>query len=179
MATTLVSMTETVYLNGVLSSNSVLDWTGIRACIRRGLSPANTVRPQSSGLVCGAGGMARAAVYSMISLGVRNIFVCNRTLENAASLAEHYNKLIEGNEILELNADNAAETRVRIIESFESAWPSEYRPPTMIVVCVPRETPSGSAIDFSLPEEWLKSPTGGVVIEVRNHTINMINMISC
>ena len=145
-----------------------LDWTGIRACIRRGLSPANTVRSQSSGLVCGAGGMARAAVYSMISLGVRNIFLCNRTVENAAALAEHYNKLVEGGEISELSAENAAETHIRVIDSFSVPWPKEFRQPTMIVACVPRVTPSGDAIDFSLPEGWLKSPTGGVVVEVRS-----------
>jgi shikimate 5-dehydrogenase len=142
------------------------DWIGIRACVRRGLSPANTVRPQSTGLVCGAGGMARAAIYAMISLGVQNIFVCNRTKGNAEELAEHYNRLIKANAIAELSPADAATTTVTALESFSSPWPKHMRHPAMIVSCIPTQTTDGTPTNFVLPQDWLSSRTGGVVVEV-------------
>lgn len=142
------------------------DWIGIRACIRRGLSPANTVRPQSTGLVCGAGGMARAAIYAMISLGVQTIFVCNRTRERTEFLAEHYNRLIKANAIVELSPANAATTSVVALSSFETEWPKNARHPTMIVSCIPTQTANDQPTDFTLPKDWLNSRTGGVVVEV-------------
>ncbi|CAK4030508.1 Quinate repressor [Lecanosticta acicola] len=142
------------------------DWIGIRACIRRGLSPANTVRPHTTGLVCGAGGMARAAIYAMISLGVQNIFVCNRTKGNAEELATHYNHLIQRNGIAELSPSNAANTFVVALESFDSQWPGNMRHPTMIVSCIPTQTTDGTPTNFTLPNDWLSSRTGGVVVEL-------------
>lgn len=142
------------------------DWIGIRACLRRGLSPANTVRPQSSALVCGAGGMARSAIYSMLSLGVRNVFICNRTVANAQKLANHYNKLIDDIGISELDPSNAAHTRVRILDTFDTPWPKDYRHPTLIVSSIPTQSADGSPTNFVLPDDWLRSPTGGVVVEV-------------
>ncbi|EME41487.1 hypothetical protein DOTSEDRAFT_156377, partial [Dothistroma septosporum NZE10] len=142
------------------------DWIGIRACIRRGLSPANTVRPQTTGLVCGAGGMARAAIYAMISLGVQSIFVCNRTKGNAEELAEHYNRLIRSNGIAELSPASAAHTSVIALESFGSEWPKNMRHPTMIVSCIPTQTTDGIPTNFTLPKDWLSSRTGGVVVEL-------------
>lgn len=147
------------------------DWIGIRACIRRGLSPANTIRPHSTALVCGAGGMARAAVYSLISLGVRSIFLCNRTRTRALALAEHYNGLIAANELSVLSSDHGSETRVHVVDSFASDWPIEARSPAIIVCCIPRRTEDDMPTDFTLPEAWLRSPTGGVVLEVRRNTV--------
>ena len=144
----------------------MIDWIGIRACIRRGLSPANTVRRHSSALVCGAGGMARSAIYSLISLGVQNIFVCNRTLSNATALATYYNNLGADGKLSELTSSDASQTRVRVLETFASPWPHDVRLPTMIVNCIPRLGANDSATNISLPESWLKSPTGGVVVEV-------------
>uniref|UniRef100_A0A2D3UU77 Related to pentafunctional AROM protein n=1 Tax=Ramularia collo-cygni TaxID=112498 RepID=A0A2D3UU77_9PEZI len=142
------------------------DWIGIRACIRRGLSPANTVRPHSTGLVCGAGGMARAAIYAMISLGVQNIFVCNRTKGNAEELADHYNRLIRANAIVDLSPADASSTSVVALESFKTPWPAHMRHPAMIVSCIPTQTTDGVPTNFVLPKDWLGSRTGGVVVEL-------------
>ncbi|KXS93747.1 hypothetical protein AC578_9943 [Pseudocercospora eumusae] len=140
------------------------DWIGIRACIRRGLSPANTVRPHTTGLVCGAGGMARAAIYAMISLGVQSIFVVNRTKGNAEALASHYNHMIKSGHIAEIFSP--ATTSVHALESFDSEWPKAMRHPTMIVSAVPTQTSDGNTTDFILPKDWLSSRTGGVVVEL-------------
>lgn len=136
----------------------------MRACIRKSLSPANAVRSRSSGLVCGAGGMGRAGIYALISLGVRNIFIYNRTLSSAKALAEHFNGLLRAGDKCDYQA---AGTEVKVLESLEAEWPEDVQQPTMIINCTPVQTAGGSPIDFSLPPLWLQSRTGGVVVEVR------------
>ncbi|KAK5169489.1 uncharacterized protein LTR77_005465 [Saxophila tyrrhenica] len=142
------------------------DWIGIRACIRRGLSPANTVRAHSTAVVCGAGGMARAAVYSLLSLGVKNICICNRTLNHATSLADHYNAIISAGSIPDLEPSSNDQPRVHVLPALSSPWPQDLRQPTMIVSGIPRQEAGQPPVQYSLPEEWLKSTTGGVVLEL-------------
>ena len=147
------------------------DWIGIRTCIRRGLSPINAVGPRTTGLVIGAGGMARATIYSMMQLGVQNIFIYNRTVANAEKLAAHYNN--SGSLILSSSASpttgeqQGVPHRVRVIGSLEEAWPSDFQQPTIIVSCIPAHDIGGNrAANFTLPSAWLQSSTGGVVVEV-------------
>ncbi|KAF2863835.1 hypothetical protein K470DRAFT_292570 [Piedraia hortae CBS 480.64] len=121
------------------------DWIGIRACLIRGLSPANAIRPSSTGLIIGAGGQARSAAYSLTTLGVRHIVIYNRTRSRAQALADSY-----------------PGGRVTVINSFDDPWPEGLRLPSMIVSSIP---PS-SAADFQIPSSWLASPTGGVLIEL-------------
>lgn len=111
--------------------------------------------------------MARSAIYSLISLGIRNIFICNRTLSKATALAEHYNNLIDTGALPELGSESVTKTRVRVLDTFISNWPSDVRQPTIVVCCVPRQAASEPPTNFSLPEHWLKSATGGVVLEVK------------
>ncbi|KAJ5689895.1 hypothetical protein N7462_004287 [Penicillium macrosclerotiorum] len=145
------------------------DWIGICNCIRRGLSPANAVRPSTTGLVIGSGGMARAAVYSMIHLGVQHIFVYNRTTANAEKLAHHYNR----QDILSGDRTPDTHPRVGTLNSLSDPWPAEYKQPTIIVSGIPAHSLGGQpAPNFTVPSQWLESPTGGVVVELAYKPLN-------
>jgi 3-dehydroquinate dehydratase type I len=136
------------------------DWIGIMICLNRNLSPRNVIKPlTTSGLVIGAGGMARAAIYAMLRLGCSKIFIFNRTLENAEAVAKHFNSW----------APSASEPGnvVNVLRSEREAWPPNCAPPTMIVSCVPAHSIGGRpAANFEMPRQWLKSASGGVVIDV-------------
>lgn len=149
-------------IKGIHGDNT--DWIGICNCIRRGLSPANAVRPTTTGLVIGSGGMARAAVYSLIHLGVENIFVYNRTLANAEKLAHHYNR----QELFSSERSRAGgRPRVSTLSSLSDPWPAAYKQPTIIVSGIPAHSIGGQpAPNFIVPTQWLESPTGGVVVDV-------------
>jgi shikimate 5-dehydrogenase len=152
------------------------DWIGIRSCIRRGLSPANAVRPTTtSSLVIGSGGMARAAIYAMLQLGIKNIVIFNRTVKNAQKLVSYFSQLAASPSAAKLFPSfvQGSQPTFRILESRNEAWPSDLRAPTVIVSCIPThavgEEPSP---DFTLPSHWMQSPSGGVVIELAYRTLN-------
>ncbi|KAF2263792.1 hypothetical protein CC78DRAFT_518063 [Lojkania enalia] len=152
------------------------DWIGIRSCIRRGLSPANAVMPTTCGLIVGAGGMARATVYALLQLGVRNIVIFNRTFANAEKLAAHFTRLVSSSADLGLFpaiTRKGPKPRFHILESRDDPWPSELRLPTIILSCIPTH-PVGDnpAPNFTLPPQWMQSPSGGVVVELAYRTLN-------
>lgn len=160
----------------ILGENT--DWIGLRSCLRRGLSPVNTVRPQTTGLVLGAGGMARAAIYAMLQFRVKNIFVYNRTRANAERIVNHFEDIVrksqnsEAPEALGLGSD-FSDARLHILPTLETHWPSGFRQPTIIVSCIPTHAIGDDpAPNFTLPEHWLQSPTGGVVLEVAYKTLH-------
>lgn len=138
------------------------DWLGIMTCISRNISPRNAISPlKTTGLVIGAGGMARAAIYAMLQLGCRKIYIYNRTLSRAERVAGHFNAWASS------QVGSTAEV-VRVLRSTSDEWPSDACPPCIIASCVPAD-PDGyqPPSDFTMPLQWLKSPTGGVVLEVR------------
>ncbi|KAF2019742.1 hypothetical protein BU24DRAFT_386825 [Aaosphaeria arxii CBS 175.79] len=152
------------------------DWIGIRACIRRGLSPANAVRPSTCGLLIGAGGMARAATYAMLQLGVKNIVIYNRTYSNAEKLVAHFSRLTSSNSSTKLfpkASGQGTQPTFRILESRDSPWPSDLRNPTIILSCIPTHPVGDSpAPEFTLPPAWMQSSSGGVVLELAYRTLN-------
>ncbi|KAL2069210.1 hypothetical protein VTL71DRAFT_15548 [Oculimacula yallundae] len=144
------------------------DWIGITTCIQRNLSPANIIRPWTSSLVVGAGGMARAAIYALIRLDVPNIFIYNRTVANAEQLASHFNKVAAEfrNSTPSLRTRNVSH-RLAVLKSMEDPWPADFEQPTIIVACVPAHSIGGlPPANLTLPKTWLQSVNGGVVIEV-------------
>jgi shikimate 5-dehydrogenase len=131
------------------------DWIAIRTCVLKNLTPLNAITPQTRALVCGAGGMGRAAIYALETLGVENIFLCNRTEKRARELADHFNK--------------RERTKVHLLGYPSSPWPRDHPFPTVVVSCIPSFRLEGGDIpNFVISNEWLQSRTGGVCVEVQS-----------
>lgn len=142
------------------------DWSSIFACLQRNMSPRNAVRSKTTGLVIGAGGQARAAIYALIQLGCRNIFIFNRTVSNARVVADHFNDWARKQGMTP--GKGGISQICYVLPSIGEPWPQGFHPPTMVVSCVPATSVEGRPpADFEMPIEWLGSLTGGVVLEVR------------
>ncbi|OKL57516.1 Quinate repressor protein [Talaromyces atroroseus] len=129
------------------------DHIGLRTCIEKNLSPANAVRLQTSALIIGAGGMARAAIYACVQADVKNICIFNRTEANAHRLVDYF-------------APVYPQLRLTVLPTLTTPWPTDLWQPTIIVSCIPAHKVGGrDAPDLLIPEQWLGSPTGGVFVE--------------
>ena len=98
--------------------------------------------------------MARAAIYACVKGGVKNICIFNRTEANARRLAEYFTTVYP-------------DLRVAVFTTLATPWPADLWQPTIIVSCIPaHKVGDNDAPDFLIPEQWLRSPTGGVFVEV-------------
>jgi shikimate 5-dehydrogenase len=100
----------------------------------------------------------------MIQLGCRNIFIYNRTVSNARTVARHFNDWA-GEVGLERNVPMG--DLVQVLESVDDRWPSSLSMPTMVVSCVTHERlDDNPGAEFEMPLQWLESPSGGVIVEM-------------
>ncbi|KAF5542348.1 quinate repressor [Fusarium phyllophilum] len=139
----------------------------------RNLSPINAVRRRTTGLIIGAGGMARAAAYALIRLGVNTILIHNRTRFRAEELIQQFDRQHKDGSIeataesIEIESCSHDRPSFRVIASRDDVWPEDLSLPTIVVSCVAtREIDGQCSADTSLPDHWLSSPTGGVAIEL-------------
>jgi shikimate 5-dehydrogenase len=120
--------------------------------------------------------MARAAVYAMLQLGVKNIVIFNRTYANAENLVAHFMRLTSTSLTSSLPASvtgPGSQPTFRLLRSRDDAWPSDLRSPTVILSCIPTHSVGNSpAPNFTLPTQWMQSSTGGVVIELAYRTLS-------
>lgn len=165
---------------GIYGENT--DWIGIHTSISQNLSPANAVKQHTTAVVLGAGGMARAAIYALIRLGVRNIFIQNRTRARAEEVAQQFNDLpaTDNPNLAPLLPRDGATisttsgvvhsklaSKIQVISSLVEQWPDGFDPPTVLVSCVPPQSVGGAPpANITVPTDWLTSKTGGVVVEV-------------
>lgn len=161
-------------VKGLYGENT--DWIGMYRCVKKRLSPVNAVNSKTTGLVLGAGGMARAAVYAMIQMGVRNIFVYNRTTSRATELADYFNGL--GDEPASVDPTRSTPERltrslrqwtakVHVIEEIGQQWPAGFAQPTIVISCLRASPGTGQPTpNITMPPNWLRSPHGGVVVDV-------------
>ena len=151
-----------------------VDWVGISRCIKQNLSPANVISPSSTALVIGAGGMARAAIYALLDLGVHHIVLKNRTAMHAHTLAQHFSEVSLHTPINhgfvttpqnESIVTPPSRRDIRVLDTLQTDWYDDLALPTMILSCIP--VPKASSVDhFPLPPHLMGSSSGGVVIEM-------------
>lgn len=158
------------------------DWIGMARYAHSRLSPANAIGAKTSALVVGAGGMARAAIYALIQLDVKHIVIHNRTVANAQRIARHFSSItVEagptpcpivttgfcGYSSGRPRSVTPENSDIRVIESREANWFSDLAQPTIVISCVPASRVGDQpGADFTLPPAWMRSNTGGVVLDL-------------
>ena len=119
------------------------DWRGIREAI---LSKLPTTAHPDAGLVIGAGGTSRAAIYALQSLGAKKIYLFNRTRSSAQALADAF-----------------PDAKIELVENLGN-WSG--MPPTIVISTVPAQvttTEHNVTGNIYLPELIFEARSGIVV----------------
>ena len=125
------------------------DWSGLVACLKS--KGSEVIGHATTGLVIGAGGASRAALYALYQLGIQNILLVNRTRSVAEKIAEDYSSLFQITVIPSLAEVSEAQRPDIIVSTIPADKTSiEYFPESIFGgergVCIdmaykPRETP--------------------------------------
>ncbi|KAI5847969.1 type I 3-dehydroquinase-domain-containing protein [Morchella snyderi] len=121
------------------------DWLGIKSCIEVNW-PAPGGVSTAAAVVLGAGGAARAACYAVLQLGVRKVYLINRTRSKSDELAADFPAL-EFEHYLAM-----------------SDFPAEVSPvPGIVVGCVPAD----DFVEADIPAQFFSlAAEGGVLVEM-------------
>ncbi|KAE9380086.1 putative pentafunctional AROM polypeptide [Stipitochalara longipes BDJ] len=76
---------------GISGDNS--DWSGLVSCLKT--KGKSIIGEAKTGLVIGAGGASRAALYALYQLGIKDIFLVNRTHSTAENIAKYFSGLFK------------------------------------------------------------------------------------
>ncbi|KAG8830192.1 3-dehydroquinate dehydratase (3-dehydroquinase), partial [Serendipita sp. 399] len=119
------------------------DWLGIVNAIRA--QSREQLRADDVGLIIGAGGTSRAAIYALHELGVRSVFIWNRTHSSAQQLASSF----------------PPSFNVKAIDNLDLLSSS---PPSIVIGTVP----SNAFTDGGLPlsPAIFSREEGGIVVEM-------------
>ena len=125
------------------------DWVGMRECIISRLPVTGKVA--EAALVIGAGGTSRAAIYALKSLGVKTIYLFNRTRASAEALISAF-----------------SDANVKMIEEL-GVWPEGGFAPSIVISTVPA---SATTLDLTatnalyLPSSIIDKSAPGVVVDM-------------
>lgn len=118
--------------------------------------------------------MARAAVYCLLRLGVRNICIFNRTVSNAQAMATHFRAVfadyVKENQGMPFelgHQDQPGDLDIKVLPSIITPWPEDFSQPSIVICAIKAYSHRNSTtLPFTIPHSWMKNPTGGIVVEV-------------
>ncbi|KAK9365507.1 hypothetical protein V1509DRAFT_585058 [Lipomyces kononenkoae] len=123
------------------------DWSGIKRCIENRLSDDRSSGPLASGLVIGAGGAARAAVFALAALKVKTIYIYNRSRSKAEQIAEEFKD----------------KSNVVVVDSYNiTSWPVQESLPLCVII---GNIPGDAITEDDIPLS-LFGKQGGVLVEM-------------
>jgi len=114
------------------------DWSGLVEVLRQNAIDCSSA--SEIGLVIGAGGASRAALYAMHKMGLMTIYLFNRTRSRAEGIAH----------------DFACLFKITVMDSLEEIFSKETIAPAVIIGCIPADQ---TTIDF-FPTALFRKPQG-------------------